>query len=101
MIGRNPDFGWSLPPGVRESDIPGCRPEDAEEEVVLVLTRGELEEIDDLGLRADCLDDVVEQIQSRPGYRTIPRRNPPWLRRVSWAYSAWRASIVRRLHRGR
>src|SRR5690606_28791822 len=55
------DFGWSLPPGVRECDIPGCRPEDAEEEVTLTLTLGELAEIDEFGLQANCLDAVVEQ----------------------------------------
>ena len=77
-------FGWDYPPGVRESDIPGCRPEDEDCEVTVTLTLGELAEIDELGLRADCLDDVVEQIQTRPERSplriVLQKRN--WIRRL-------------------
>jgi hypothetical protein len=79
-------FGWDYPPGVRESDIPGCRPEDEECEVTVTLTLGELAEIDEWGMEANCLDTVIEQIRTRPDHpplrivKNTLRKN--WIRRL-------------------
>lgn len=51
MSDRNRIFGWDLPPGVRESDIPGNRPEDVQLEQEIESFEKDLGELIDTHLR--------------------------------------------------
>jgi len=66
---RNPDFGWGYPPGVIESMIPGCRPQDEKDDkeitVEIVITeseRKEIEQILDAGAYHESFPEILQQI---------------------------------------
>lgn len=45
--GPGPDFGWSLPPGCRDSDIPGNSPEDVAWDAACEKAGEEFDELSD------------------------------------------------------
>ena len=73
-MGSKDNFGWDLPPGVRECDIPGNRPQDAEVELYIVLTQGEVDDMHDDGWDlAEIKRQLLDQ-KPRPTHREMQKR---------------------------
>jgi len=74
-MSRGANFGWNLPPGVRECDIPGNRPKDAEVELYVVLTQGEVDDLRDNGDwdEEEIKNQLLDQ-KPRPTHRELKKR---------------------------
>lgn len=59
----------NLPPGVTDSMIPGNRPEDQEEEITIILTKGDIIDIIDCNMDNYNViwDNIVDQIRDLYG----------------------------------